>query len=53
MKKYKLKESVKNVIAIMFFYGIIIFGVIALNVRFEQIEKEQPQEVTQNATQQK
>ena len=32
----KLKESVKNTIGIMVFFGIIIFGVIAVNARLEQ-----------------
>ena len=37
MKKLKLKESVKNVLVVILLYGIIVFGVIALNKRMEQI----------------
>ena len=48
MKKYKLKESVKNVLGVLLFYGILIFGVIALSYRTEETKKEQPSiEVTQ------
>lgn len=39
MKKLKLKESVKNVLAVALFYTIIVLGVIALNSRFESIEE--------------
>ena len=38
MKKYKLKEWVKNLLGILLFYSIIVGGVIAVNYRVGQIK---------------
>ncbi len=37
----KLKESVENFVAILSFYLLIVFGVIAINARFEVINEQQ------------
>ena len=36
----RLKESVKNIIAIILFYSLIVGGVILLNNRFEEIQNQ-------------
>ena len=40
MKKLKLKSWVKNTLGIMLFYSVIVFGVIALNTRFEYLNQQ-------------
>lgn len=37
----KLKESVKNFVAVLSFYLLIVLGVIAINTRFEVINNQQ------------
>lgn len=41
MKKRKLREPVKNVLAVVSFYAILILGVVAINARFETINEQQ------------
>lgn len=41
MKKRKLREEVKNILAVVSFYLILILGVIAINARFETINEQQ------------
>lgn len=38
-KKLRLKESVKNIIAVSSFYLIIVIGVIAINFRLGNLEQ--------------
>ena len=40
MKKLRLKSWVKDTLGIMLFYSVIVFGVIALNTRFEYLNKK-------------
>lgn len=40
-KKLRLKAPVKNIIAVIGLYAILIFGVIAINARFEVINEQQ------------
>lgn len=40
MKKLRLKSWVKNILAIMLFYLVIVFGVITLNARFEYLNNK-------------
>ncbi len=34
------KETMRNLVGILLFYSIIVFGVIAINARLETIENE-------------
>lgn len=40
MKKLRLKSWVKDALAIMLFYSIIVFGIIALNARFKYLNQQ-------------
>ena len=36
----KLKESVKNTIGVILFYGLIVLGVVLINARMEQLNQQ-------------
>ena len=36
----KLKESVKNVLGVVLFYGIIVLGVVLLNARLGEMQNK-------------
>ena len=37
MKKLRLRKEVKNILVAILFYGLIVFGVISINDRYEQL----------------
>ena len=37
MKKLKLRKEVKDTLIVILFYGLIVFGVISINNRYEQL----------------
>lgn len=36
----KLKESVKNTLGVILFYGLIVLGVVLINARMEQLNQQ-------------
>ncbi len=50
MKKYRLRESAKNVLAVVAFLSLIVIGVIIVDTRLGQINDNQQKSATEVRT---